>query len=165
MNEIVASIRLYAAAYSNFQLMQDTHPGHLPVGDQKTGVIGEFYAMLFARSFYHQSTVSFANPTEAWDIEVAGEHDVKIQVKAVSDYSRTRIISPIFPGWDQLYLISLDRALLPNGFWIITDPNIFDGRESLRSQKMRNPSLPNSGSQRIPFGENRLAEILPLILS
>ncbi|MEI6654810.1 MAG: hypothetical protein WCP45_08585 [Verrucomicrobiota bacterium] len=164
MNQkIIASIREYASAYDCFQQLQDLHPAHLPIGDQKTGVIGEFYAMLFARSVYSGCSVNFAHPTQPWDIEISGEQDILIQVKAVSAYSKTRIISPIFPGWDHLYLLSLDRALLPDGFWVVTDPNIFSGRESLRSQKMRSPVLPNGGSLHIPFGENRVAELHSLI--
>jgi hypothetical protein len=161
--DIIAGIREYASAYDRFQRLQDTHRDHLPLGDQKTGVIGEFYAMLFARWTYPRCSVAFAAPTQAWDIEVSGEIDVRIQTKTVSDYSTTRIISPIFPGWDHLYLLSIDRAFLPTGFWVVTTSDIFAGHESLRSQKMRDPAKPTSGSPRIPFGTNRIAELLPRI--
>jgi hypothetical protein len=161
--DIIAAIRDYATAYDRFQRFQNSHPDHLPLGDQKTGVIGEFYAMLFARSSYASCTISFAAPTASWDIEVAGEYDLKIQVKTVSDYSTTRIISPIFPGWDHLYLLALDRAFLPTGFWTVATADIFGGRPALRSQKMRDPAKPASGSRNIPFGSNRVAEVLPLI--
>jgi len=161
--DIIAAIRDYATAYERFQRFQNSHPDQLPLGDQKTGVIGEFYAMLHVRSEYPGCTVTFASPTASWDIEVSGEHDLKIQVKAVSDYSTTRIISPIFPGWDHLYLLALDRAFLPTGFWTVTTPNIFGSRPALRSQKMRDPARPTSGSPNIPFGNNRVAELLPLI--
>ncbi len=161
--DILASIREYAQAYARFQALQDAYPDQLPLGDQKTGVIGEFYAMLYARSIYSGCTLAFANPSESWDIEISGDLDVRIQVKTVSDYSRTRIISPIFPGWDQLYLIFLDRELFPAGFWIVTKPDIFGEREVLKSQKMRNPAKPPSGSPNIPFGENLVAELLPLL--
>jgi hypothetical protein len=161
--DIIAAIRDYATAYERFQGFQDAHPDMLPIGDQKTGVIGEFYAMLFARSIYVGCAVAFAAPTAAWDIEVSGARDLKIQVKAVSAYSKTRIISPIFPGWDHLYLIALDRAFSPTGFWTVTTPDIFGSRSELRSQKMRDPSKPSSGSPGIPFGDNRVSDLLPLI--
>ncbi len=161
--EINDGIRLYAKAYEQFQQLQDQYQEYLPLGDQKTGVVGEFYAMLYARWFYPNCSVAFAPSTQSWDIEISGDSDIKIQVKTVSAYSKTRIISPIFPGWDHLYLLSLDRLFVPTGFWIVTTPDIFAGRESLRSQKMRDPIKPSSGSPRIPFGDNRLEEILPLI--
>ena len=163
IRNIIDGIREYSSAYDRFQRLQDAHRDHLPLGDQKTGVIGEFYAMLFARSVYSRCSVAFAASTQAWDIEVSGESDVQIQVKAVSAYSTTRIISPISPGWDHLYLLSLDRAFRPTGFWVVTTPDIFAGNESLDGQKMRDPAKPASGSPRIPFGDNRIAEILPLI--
>lgn len=162
INGIIDGIREYASAYDRFQRLQDAHCEHLPFGDQKTGVIGEFYAMLFARAAYASCSVAFAGATQAWDIEVSGEIAVRIQVKAVSAYSTTRIISPVFPGWDHLYLLALDRAFLPTGFWVVTTPDIFAGREHLKGQKMRDPSRPARGSSRIPFGENRVAELLPL---
>ena len=161
--DIIAAIRDYATAYDRFQGFQNSHPDKLPLGDQKTGVIGEFYAMLFTRLAYPRCSITFASPTASWDIEVSGEHDLKIQVKTVSEYSTTRIISPIFPGWDHLYLLALNRAFLPTGFWTVTTSNIFGGRPALRSQKMRDPAKPTSGSPSIPFGDNRIDELSPLI--
>jgi hypothetical protein len=166
VQQILASIRSYAGAYAEFQRLQDAHPRLLPLGDQKTGVIGEFYAMLFAQNFYPQSRVSFADPTAAWDLEVSadtGGPDLRIQVKTASAYSRTRIITPIFPGWDYLYLLYVETTFAPLGFWIVTNPNIFGTREALRNQKMRLPTNPNSGSPAIPFGHNRVAELVALL--
>ncbi len=161
--DIIAAIKDYATAYDRFQRFQDAHRDQLPLGDQKTGVIGEFYAMIFVRSKFPGCMTRFADPTAAWDIEVSGEYDLKIQVKTVSDYSTTRTISPIFPGWDYLYLLAIDRAFLPTGFWTVTTSNIFGGRPALRSQKMRDPNKPTSGSPNIPFGNNLVSELLPLI--
>lgn len=161
--EIINGIRQYADAYRQFQQLQDQYQEYLPFGDQKTGVIGEFYAMLYARWAYPNCSIVFAPPTQSWDIDISGDSDIKIQVKTVSEYSRTRIISPIFPGWDHLYLFSLDRLFVPTGFWIVATSDIFSGRDSLRNQKMRDPIEPSSGSPRIPFGDNHLEKILPLI--
>ena len=162
--DIIAAIRDYATAYNRFQAFQNSHPDQLPLGDQKTGVIGEFYAMKYARFAYPHCNIIFAAPTESWDIEVSGDQNLKIQVKTVSEYSRTRIISPIFPGWDHLYLLALDQAFLPTGFWTVTTSDIFGGEPALRSKIMRAPAKPTSGSSSIPFGNNRIEELLPLIV-
>jgi hypothetical protein len=43
---------VYAEAYASFQKLQDENADLLAVGDQKTGVIGEFFSLLYARSVY-----------------------------------------------------------------------------------------------------------------
>jgi hypothetical protein len=163
--EIIEGIKAYAEAYARFQKLQDENPDLLAVGDQKTGVIGEFFALLYARSIYPSAKVTYAaDPSQAgWDLKVSGDDagpDLKIQVKTVSGYSNTRTITPLFPGWDHLYLIYLGRDLMPEGFWIVTDTNIFRGRLSLTGLTMRKPTNPQSGSQCIPWGENCVGDLM-----
>jgi hypothetical protein len=55
--DIIAAIKDYATAYDRFQRFQDAHRDRLPLGDQKTGVIGEVYAMIFARSTFPGCTI------------------------------------------------------------------------------------------------------------
>jgi len=105
--QIIDGIRVYAEAYAAFQKLQDENPDFLAVGDQKTGVIGEFFGLLYARSIYPSAKVVYAaDPSQTgWDLEVSGDdsgRDVKVQVKTVSGYSKTRTITPLFPGWDHL---------------------------------------------------------------
>jgi hypothetical protein len=166
--QIIDGIKAYAEAYAGFQKLQDENPDLLAVGDQKTGVIGEFFGLLYARSIYPSAKVGYApDPSQTgWDLEVSGDDsgpDIKIQVKTVSGYSKTRTITPLFPGWDHLYLMYLGRSLMPEGFWIVTDNNILRGRPSLTGLTMRKPSNPQSGSQSIPWGENRIGELMRLV--
>lgn len=105
--QIIGGIKAYAEAYANFQKLQDDNKDLLAIGDQKTGVIGEFFGLLYARSIYPSSQVMYpAEPCQTgWDLEVSGDDsgpDLKIQVKTVSGYSGTRAITPLFPGWDLL---------------------------------------------------------------
>jgi hypothetical protein len=162
---ILAGIRSYASAYAAFQALQDAHPDLMAVGDQKTGVVGEYYSLLYARSLYPHAKVAYApDPSQAgWDIEVdlgLETPSVKIQVKTVSAYSRSRAITPISPGWDHLYLLYLSRGLEPEGFWIVETANIFKGKSSLTGLSMRRPDFPDSGSQCIPWGKNRVKQLL-----
>jgi hypothetical protein len=86
--------------------------------------------------------------------------DIKVQVKTVSGYSKTRSITPLFPGWDHLYLVYLGRNLMPEGFRIVTDNDIFRGRLSLTGLTMRKPSNLRSGSLSIPWDHNRVEELM-----
>jgi hypothetical protein len=166
--EIIGRINAYAAAYAELQKLQDENPDHLAVGDQKTGVVGEFFGLLYARSIYPSAKISYSpDPSQTgWDLSVCGKRsrrDVKIQVKTVSGYSKKRTITPLFPDWDHLYLVYLGRCLMPQGFWIVTDNNIFRGRSVLIGLKMRKPGNSQSGSRSIPWGEDRVADLMAVV--
>jgi hypothetical protein len=165
--QIIEGVKAYAEAYARFQKLQDDNADLLAIGDQKTGVIGEFFGLLYARSIHPSSKVIYADPSQTgWDLEVSGDNpgpDLRIQVKTVSEYSRTRAMTPLFPGWDLLYLVYLGRGLMPDGFWIVDNNGIFGGRASLTGLKMRKPDNPQSGSHSIPWGENRVSELMRLI--
>jgi hypothetical protein len=167
IQEILSTIDHYASAYRDLQNLQEMHTDLLPVGDQKTGVIGEFYAVLYLRALYPDAHISFSeNPSQnGWDIQVRiSDHPnvSKVQVKTVSAYSSTRTISPISPGWDELYLLFLGNNLKPIGFWQVKGDAFLRG--STRSGlKMRNPDKNSPGSSDIPFGENRIVELTQAI--
>lgn len=120
MQEIFKAISTYADAYKSLEQIQRRDGSMLPIGDQKTGVIGEFYARLYAASIYPHAELVYGHPSEhAWDIKLrqAGREDHKIQVKTVSAHSSTSRISKIHPGWHELYLLRLDEDFFPVGFW------------------------------------------------
>ena len=56
---------------------------------------------------------SYAPSSCSWDLEVKeeGKKPIKIQVKTVSDYSKTSRISPIHRGYDQLVSGSLAKLV------------------------------------------------------
>ena len=160
-NEIKKSIRNYAKAYSELQHWQDNHHA-IPGGDQKTGSIGEYYAYLYLSSTYPGATLTYGSHSQkGWDIDVVRNGvSTKIQVKAVSKYSKTRTISPIHKGWDLLYLIYLDLNLYPKGFWIIEDKSIFGDSDILKSRKCPDPDKSGTGSRGIPFGGNVIDRLI-----
>ena len=119
-NKIKHAIKNYAKAYHSLQYWQDNHHA-IPGGDQKTGCIGEYYAYLYLSFIFPNATLKYGSHSEkGWDIDVVNNGlSKKIQVKTVSQYSKTRTISPIHKGWNSLYLIYVDFDLYPVGFWFI----------------------------------------------
>ncbi|EGQ8804384.1 TPA: hypothetical protein NJ328_003389 [Vibrio parahaemolyticus] len=159
-SEITCAIKQYAEAYKRLQELQETEPS-IPEGDQKTGSIGEFYSYRYLSIAFPDSQLIYGSHSEkGWDICVSGI-ELKVQVKTVSAYSKTRTISPLHKGWDVLHIIYVNKALQPEGFWIIEDNSFFGDKSLLTSKKCRHPSNPNLlGSKDIPFGKNRIDELL-----
>lgn len=119
-------IKNYALVYEEFEKLQATSA--LPGGDQKTGVIAEYYAKLYIESaFTNGKEIGYAPHGKEYDLlYFDGSEEVKVQVKAVSAHSKTRTISPIKLlnkdtkelNFHKLYLIALDNDFRPCGFWI-----------------------------------------------
>ena len=153
-----ACIQKYAKAYSQLECMQLNLP-FFQKGDQKTGVVGEFYVYLFLRDKHPASDLCYGNTSQkGWDIEVS-MRSLKVQVKTVSQFSKARGMSPIHPGWDELHILYLDKKLKPMGFWIVTETSIAD-EKPLKNQRCPDPKCPErSGSNGIPFGENRIEDL------
>lgn len=160
-NAIFAAIRSYALSYSQLQDIQERSP-LIPKGDQKTGCIGEFYGYLHLHRLHPDATLAYGRHSEkGWDVHVKSMTvDFRVQIKTVSEYSETRTISPIHHGWDELWLIYVDRAFVPCGFWVITDRTIVAEKEVRKGCKCPSPTNPRSGSPSIPFGENRIDELM-----
>lgn len=122
MKDIFSAIIAYAQAYGVLEDIQRGTDSPLPRGDQKTGVIAEFYARLFARHCFTDAELLYGSPSQrAWDIAVRRTDSPVhyVQVKAVSSHSTTHRISPIHKGWNELWLFRLDRNFAPEGFWIL----------------------------------------------
>jgi hypothetical protein len=132
--EIKELIADYASVYTRFEKFQEgeNEKSMLPGGDQKTGVIAEYYAKLYiVKHFGRGQEIGYEPPGAPHDIEYKAEGEkepIKVQVKAVSAHSKTRTISSIKlkyknggklkKSFDKLYLISLDENFVPDGFWI-----------------------------------------------
>lgn len=127
---IQLEINDYAKAYNRFEWLQNSTK-LIPKGDQKTGVIGEYYGLLYARSLetYKNYEVNIcenhSNPD--YDIEICKKKSTKIkpeitiQVKTISSYSKTRTTTKIK---DQskinfIYLFELNIRLDVEKFWVI----------------------------------------------
>jgi hypothetical protein len=123
MRDHFEAILEYAKAYAAMERLQRQEGALFPIGDQKTGVIAEFYARLYVSDQFPEAKAIYGTPSEhAWDITVRREHleDHKIQVKSVSSHSQTSRISPIHPGWHELYLMRFDAQFHPVGFWVLS---------------------------------------------
>lgn len=153
-------IQKYAQAYSELEGMQRSPQlSFLQRGDQKTGVVGEFYVYFFLRNKHPESDLCYGDISQkGWDIKVSAP-SLKVQVKTVSQFSSKRAMSPIHSGWDELHIVYLDKEFKPIGFWIVTETSIA-GAEPLKNQRCPDPKCPERpGSSRIPFGENRIEDL------
>lgn len=163
-DEFISDIKLYANGYSLLEKAQkNKNQKFIPRnGDQKTGIIGEAYIYQFLLKKGYRNLEYGTASEKGWDIKAElGKKEYKIQVKTVSGFSETRTISPIHDGWDELYLLSLDKEFVPNGLWKINDPNELnwnvkvktDGEKAkyLIGKKMRKPDKAkgNSGSKEL----------------
>jgi hypothetical protein len=119
-------VKKYAEAYKQIEDLQhskDKDFDFVPIGDQKTGVIGEAFIFEYLRRQGHPD-LEFGNPAQkAWDIKyplgLAPNNVVLVQVKTVSAFAKMRRISPIHfaPDYCELYLVSLNEQLIPDNVW------------------------------------------------
>jgi hypothetical protein len=117
-------VKKYAKAYDQLEEIQkDKAFDFVPIGDQKTGVIGEAFIFEYLKRQGHPD-VEFGNHSQkAWDIKypfgLAPNNVVLVQVKTVSAFSKIRRVSPIHfaPDYCELYLVSLNEQLIPDNVW------------------------------------------------
>lgn len=164
---ILDSIRSYAKSYNVLETLQKKYSSFMPSGDQKTGVVGEFYSMLYLQRTYPKTQISLGKSAQiGWDIEISLSNRSRkcIQVKTVSKFSKTRRISPIHHGWDELFLMYLDKKLFPIGFWIIDDKTIIKRGEILIGKTMPIPGKANTGSKVFDSKVDELSVLVSSIL-
>ena len=92
VQELFDAIDQYAVAYARLERLQRARTQEIPIGDQKTGAIAEFFARIYAKQRFHDAELVFGSASEhAWDIKVilANQPEIKVQVKAVSAHSQT----------------------------------------------------------------------------
>ncbi|MDF3027034.1 MAG: hypothetical protein K0S23_1341 [Fluviicola sp.] len=159
-------IKAYASVYQEFETIQ--HSEILPKGDQKTGVIGEYYAKKHIESLSNSELIEYAKSGKKYDIKYVDsktKSKIKVQVKCVSAHSNTKTIAPLNMGtgaFDKLYLIALDENFIPVGFYI----NEFDDLKGrlkkdqlwIRGSKMKH--VGENGSRVYDFSNNRIDELL-----
>lgn len=111
--DFISVVQKYAKAYETLEeLQKDKKIDFVPEkGDQKTGVIGEAYVYEYLKSKLNPKNISFGETSQkGWDIKV---HNKKYQVKTISGFSEGKVISPIHDGWDELYLLKLNKKFIP----------------------------------------------------
>ncbi|MEW5967166.1 MAG: hypothetical protein AB1720_09280 [Pseudomonadota bacterium] len=168
MQEIFEAIDQYASAYARLERIQRSRPLEIPIGDQKTGVIAEFFARIYARHRFPEAVLEFGSASEhAWDIKVLrpGQPELKVQVKAVSAHSQTSRVSPIHPGWHQLWLMRLDEHLRPHALWVIEAKTAPWSNTVLKNRTMPKLGKPQSGSAELRAGTNETTPFLATLLT
>jgi hypothetical protein len=172
-------IQKYAVVYQEFELLQASNNQILVGGDQKTGVIGEYYAKCYIESLGVKE-VEYAKPGESFDLKYhSDEGTIKVQVKAVSAHSKTRTIAPLNLSetngekpFNFLYLISLDENFIPNGFYINTYAYLkgkANGKDRIQGSIMKGSSMKDivivekKGSGIYDFTKNEIKTLLDAI--
>ena len=151
ITRIKKAIADYAVAYNRLEKLQRSENQEadqlIPIGDQKTGAIGEFYAVTYLRAKHSKANVVLKPPSNHQvDIDLIEKGKTKrVQVKTVSRYSQTRTISQIHGGYDELHLVLLDEEMRVVRYWIITDVIIGEGLRMPDPQRGKPGSLKLSG--------------------
>jgi len=167
VQDIFDAIDQYAKAYGTLEQLQRTRTAEIPIGDQKTGVIAEFFARIYAKSRFPNAIFEFGSASEhAWDIKVLqlGQPEIKIQVKAVSAHSQTSRVSPIHAGWHQLWLMRLDEHLRPQALWVIEAEKASWSQRLLKNRTMPKLGKNQSGSAELRGGANKTAAFLAALV-
>jgi len=172
--EIRALIEKYAEVYKTFEKHQKGCDSILTGGDQKTGVIAEYYAKCYIDATFNKAKekAKYACAGSPFDICYTGESDqeIRIQVKGVSAHSKTRTIAPLrlisnegVSSFDYLYLVDLDENFLPAGLYINSWEQITskteEGRIKIQGSKMRDTDKKKGGSRVYDFSENKVEEL------
>ncbi len=173
--EIKDLIEAYAKVYEDFEYFQNQDKQLLPGGDQKTGVIAEYYAKCYIEHDTKNSDVSYAKPGDSCDIIYtnANGEKIKVQVKGVSAHSKTRIIAPLNlkinekgeRPFDLLYLIDLSKDFVPIAFYINSYDDIIKrtikSKERIVGSTMMDKSNPQKkGSVFYDFGTCLVEDML-----
>lgn len=137
--ELLEAIDIFSKAYKNLEAVQlqenkKNKDGKylyedrlIPIGDQKTGAIGEFYALMYLRGKnpYSIFTLCENHSHKGYDIVEKDKNGIIIKgisVKTVSEFSKTRKTSEIIIEKEieiDLHIISLNKEFKPNGYWIL----------------------------------------------
>ncbi len=149
IDKIEKAIAKYAKAYNTLEGLQKSEqdlPDRLiPIGDQKTGAIGEFYAVRYLKEKYPGAEVKLkpsSNHRIDIDVTVNG-HTTTVQVKTVSHNSKTRTLSPLHGGYDELHLILLEKDFTVAHYWV-TENEIIG-----QSLRMPDPDRRRRGSVKL----------------
>ena len=167
MQEIFDAIDQYADAYARLERLQRSRPLEIPIGDQKTGVIAEFFARIYARHRFPKLHWNLVPLVSTRDIKVLrpGQPELKVQVKAVSAHSQTSRVSPIHPGWHQLWLMRLDEHLRPHALWVVEAQTAAWSNSLLKNRTMPKLGNPQSGSAELRAGANETTPFLAALVT
>jgi hypothetical protein len=173
-DEIRQLIHDYSMIYCQFENFQNENI--MPSGDQKTGVIAEYYAKLYIEN-HLGFKCEYAKPGGSYDISFINgvKKEIRVQVKGVSAHSKTRTIAPLSlynkeekAAFDLLYLIDLDLYFKPVGFYINSYKQVIKSvidplKKKVQGTTMINLTNNGKASKIYNFKENRVAELMKVI--
>ncbi|CAD5258198.1 MULTISPECIES: hypothetical protein [unclassified Imperialibacter] len=177
-SEIKSLIEKYAEVYGKFEALQDKNCKSLPGGDQKTGVIAEYYVKCYIEYSNHV-VAEYASHGSPFDISYTSNsgQTIRAQVKAVSAHSKTRIIAPLrlFDDegnrtFDDLYLVELGYDFSPVGLYINSFEAIQQRVNNPSRKRIQGSKMIDSTDQKKPgssffdFSENKVDELLRAIV-
>jgi len=124
-NRFLEVVKKYSEAYRDFEEIQKAPDfDFVPeTGDQKTGIIGEAFLFEYLKRKGHPDLEFGHAAQKGWDIKYslgsASNGIVLVQVKTVSAFSKSKAISDIHitPDYCELYLVSLNKDLIPDNIW------------------------------------------------
>lgn len=134
--EVNAALNEYTKGYNSLWEVVNKHDGLFPSGSISSGTIAEFYAKTYLETKFPNCKVEYGSATErAWDIRVSSNNiDIRYQVKSNSLFSKSRRLSKLVKGFDQLIVISMDCSFFPYQAYL------FDKVDDLFA-KRSNPTL------------------------
>ena len=168
---IQEAIAAYAEGYERLEKLQQAE-NEQPVadrllpgkGDQKTGLIGEYWALHYARYTYPSATITLAGHSQKyWDLYIAAPESppLYVQVKTVSKFGQGKL-SPIHQPnnatsaktsqtsgtWNELWILHLDWRLQPLALWRFCPKMVhFANAERITSAAIRQPHASSGGSR------------------
>ncbi len=98
MNNVIDIITEYANAYEKLENFQKNNNEIIPIGDQKTGVIGEFLGAYILKTIYPKAIIELSknHSQKGFDISINDNKNLNyFQIKTISDYSETGISSKV----------------------------------------------------------------------
>lgn len=172
---IVAFAQAYEAL-DNLQAHEARKEAHTallpPKGDQKTGLIGEYWAIRYARSAFPNATAEFGGHSQkGWDFKLLRKRSkpTYIQLKTASEFGNGKLSAICKPSkrrlagegeelpdyWDKLWLLWLDRRLMPVVLWMFKPEHVeFNGADCLKGKTLRrHPDERNTGSNCFKWDE------------
>lgn len=142
---VIEYARAYSELWKQVQLNQSEFPGAVI----SCGTVGEYYSRIYLRHRFPESAIRFGAPNErGWDIEVSAssESRIRFQVKVISTCRKTRVISALVTGFDQLIILCLDGMLFPIKAFLFEDSTVFRSPTRIRTLTVPDSTKARSGS-------------------
>jgi hypothetical protein len=154
--ELVSIITEYSKAYEKLQKFQEEHEKIIPKGDQKTGVIGEYFGLKILKEIYPESEVELStnHSQKGYDVRIKKNDSTEyIQIKTISWFSDKGMSSKINLNFkdnnkiekelDGLLIILLEKNLLEGQYLLLNKEEIKDhnGKCWSRSKTKQHKSI------------------------